>query len=345
MNADAMASRMAALAGPLPQRILLVDDDHVQLALMEDRLAAAGFEVLRAANGEEALALFKRQWCPLVVTDWQMPVMDGMALARELRQQGGDDTYIIMLTIGDTGLDYERGYVCGVDDYLTKRAPDGELYARVHGAFNTLALRRSLREARADLETTASIDAESGAYSKRELQSRLLGEIKRAQRYGRLLAVLTIGANVSEGTTLPQQRLRELVEAIRSAVRSHVDWIGRAVISPGVAFAVVLPEAGALETPAIKDRLLASLRSCTEAWPEPERPVFDYGLAALERDMSSSPVDPAEMLDVADHCRRCSGCAGPEQLVAVQRSVTSRVAIACRHGYAVDSRCGFKSRR
>jgi len=344
MNANALASRAAALAGPVPQRILLVDDDHVQLSLMEDRLAAAGFEILRATNGEEALAVFKQQWCPLVVTDWQMPIMDGMALAQQLRQGGDDDTYIIMLTVGDTGLDYERGYVCGVDDYLTKRAPDGELYARVHAAFNTIALRRSLREARADLETTSSIDAESGAYSMRELHTRLIGEIKRAQRYGRLLAVLTIGVKLPAAAALSGQRLRQLVEALTGAVRAHVDWVGRVVSSPGAAFAVVLPDAGAMEAPAIKDRLIASLRRSIAAWPEDERPIFDYGLAALERDMSGAPVDPAEMLAVAEHCRVCAGRAGPEQLVAVQRSVTSRVAIACRHGYAVDSQCGFKGR-
>ena len=61
--------------------------------------------------------------------------------------------------------------------------------------------------------------------------------------------------------------------------------------------------------------------------------------------MSSARVESGDLLEVAEHCRHCSGRASPEQLVAVQRSVTGHVAIACRHGYAVDSQCVFKGKR
>jgi two-component system sensor histidine kinase ChiS len=80
-----------------------------------------------------------------------MPVMNGIELTERLRARGMDDSYIIMLTSRDSSLDYEVGYRAGVDDYLTKKVHDTELLARIHSGFSTYALRRSLKEVRAEL--------------------------------------------------------------------------------------------------------------------------------------------------------------------------------------------------
>jgi DNA-binding response OmpR family regulator len=88
---------------------------------------------------------------PVLLTDLQMPGMDGIELTRRVRARGMDDAYIIMLTLRDASFDYERGYAAGVDDYLTKKLPDVELHARINVAFNTSALRRELKEIKAKL--------------------------------------------------------------------------------------------------------------------------------------------------------------------------------------------------
>lgn len=346
MNTDAMATRMSVLTRALPSRILVVDDDELEIELMSDRLQSAGFEVARASNGEEALAVLDRQWYPLVITDWQMPVMDGIAFTEALRARGVEDTYIIMLTMRGTSLDYERGYVSGVDDYLTKKVPDAELFARIHAAFNTLALRRSLRETQAALEESVTIDAESGAFAQSELHGRLHSEIRRAQRYGRQLALVTVGVQVlgakREACMPSGDILRGVVQMIDGVVRAHVDWVGRLETPVGAAFAIVLPEAGISDAPVIKDRLLVALRRYAEAG----RPLpleFTFGVSALERSGNDgAPVDAREMLQVAAHCRECPGHTSSAQLSAVQRSVACHVAIVCRHGYVVDSECALK---
>src|ERR1044072_8516204 len=201
MKAERIATGMSVLGRALPSRVLLVDDDDLELELMADRLQAAGFEVACAANGEVALELIDEQWYPLVITDWRMPVMDGIAFTEELRGRGGTDTYIIMLTMREASVDYERGYIAGVHDYLSKRVPDAELFPRIPAAFNPLALRRSLKEAQAALEQSAAIDAESGAFALRELFTRLHGEIRRAQRYARKLTLLTLAVSAAERAT------------------------------------------------------------------------------------------------------------------------------------------------
>ena len=349
MKADAMATRMSVLGRALPSRVLLVDDDELELELMADRLAAAGFEVARAENGAAALQLLEQQWYPLVITDWLMPVMDGIAFTEALRGRGATDTYIIMLTMREASVDYERGYVAGVDDYLSKRVPDAELFARIAAAFNTLALRRSLKEAQAALEQAAAIDTDSGAFALRELYARLHGEIKRAQRYGRKLTLLTLAVSAAERATavevaLSPEILRGIVQSIESVVRLQIDWTGRLDNQQGVSFAVVLPESSISEAPRIKERLLAALRRYAENFSTLQL-SFAFGVAALEdTGQQSPPVDTAEVLEIAGLCRSCPGRTGPEQLGAVQRSVACHIAIVCRHGYVVDNECSLKSR-
>lgn len=342
MNIEAMATRMSVLTRALPMRILLVDDDELELALMADRIASAGFDVARAMNGEEALQLLAKQWHPLVITDWQMPVMDGIAFTEALRARGVDDTYVIMLTMRESSLDYERGYLAGVDDYLTKRLPDAELFARIHAAFNTLALRRSLKETRAALATASPVHPQTGAFTHQEMLAKLESELRRAQRYGRMLSVLTIGVRVEHSAEAPGvEALKAVVQAIQRTVRTHVDWVGQLDADHGAALAIVLPEAAAGDGPKIKERLRASLQEIAGAG---QPLVFEFGLVSLDRGANEGRVvTTKDMLAVADQCRACSGHAGPAQLSAVQRSVAAGVTIACRHGYAVDSHCSFKA--
>lgn len=378
MIADALATRMAVLTRALPSRILVVDDDEFAAELIAARLTRAGFEVARAQNGAEALKLLEQQWFPLVITDWQMPVMDGIEFTQALRARGAEDIYVIMLSMREASSDYERGYVAGVDDYLTKKVPDAELFARIHAAFNTLALRRSLREAQAALEQSVAIDAQSGAFAATELPAKLLGEIRRAQRYRRPLLLLTLGVQIrgaptGEAQSLPAARpdvatprmaesstegliddsdahaqdrpavavpeiLRGIVQTIGAGLRAHVDWIARLANTAQPTFALVLPEAGIAEAPALKQRLLGMLRRyadrhelCIE---------FTFGAAALERERDpAAPLEPTQLVELSELCRACRGGGGAKRLMAVQHSVSCQLAIACRQGYAIDGEC------
>lgn len=94
------AAERAASAGPAPVapalRVLLVDDDRVQQILLQAQLQQAGCEVDVADDGAAAQALWLQHHHPLVLTDLQMPVMGGIALARWLRSQpGGDGVHLV----------------------------------------------------------------------------------------------------------------------------------------------------------------------------------------------------------------------------------------------------------
>jgi two-component system alkaline phosphatase synthesis response regulator PhoP len=143
LNSSIVTRRIQAIAQGSEARILVVGEDALTLAVMSDLLRSRGFDVRRACDGAQALKLLEHEWFPVIITDLQMAVMDGLELTRRLRAKGILDSYVIMLTALESGSDYESGYEAGVDDYLTKRLPDIELFSRIHAAYRTLSLRRS----------------------------------------------------------------------------------------------------------------------------------------------------------------------------------------------------------
>jgi DNA-binding response OmpR family regulator len=151
INVSAIASRIHKLASDMPLRILIVDDDELGRSLLADRLLTCGFQVTTAASGREALEVLERQAFPVILTDWQMPEMSGIELTEQLRARGNMDTYVIMLTVRDSESDYECGYLAGADDYLSKKAPNAQLLARIHAAFETFRLRKALAQAQSAL--------------------------------------------------------------------------------------------------------------------------------------------------------------------------------------------------
>jgi len=113
-------------------RILVVDDVHANLKLLEARLNAEYFEVVTATSGHEALEICERNQCDIVLLDVMMPGMDGFEVARRLKSNAATHHIpIIMVTALDQPSDRVRGLEAGADDFLTKPINQPELLARV----------------------------------------------------------------------------------------------------------------------------------------------------------------------------------------------------------------------
>ncbi len=76
----------------VPRRVLIVDDDQTALEQLGTLRTSADYEVRRAADGEEALALMGRYWFPVVITDSSMPVMNGLEFTQRLRTLAVEST-------------------------------------------------------------------------------------------------------------------------------------------------------------------------------------------------------------------------------------------------------------
>ena len=109
--------------------ILVVDDEPRIVDIARDYLARAGFQVTAAADGPAALEAARRDRPDLVVLDLGLPGMDGLDVARRLRE--GGDVPIVILTARDEEVDRILGLELGADDYVTKPFSPRELVARV----------------------------------------------------------------------------------------------------------------------------------------------------------------------------------------------------------------------
>lgn len=237
-----------------PQRLLLVDDDALELELMAERLQSLGFATHTAGNGSAALELLQTQSFPVVITDWQMPHVDGIQLTERLRGQGDNDTYIIMLTVLDDGTMHERGYFAGVDDYLSKRAPDAKIVAGVRAAFKAVAVRQALHAAKQQHSTGSVSDVANGV-----LADRLRAEVKRAARYNRHLAVLVLQLEADGGLSVTEMMARA-AEVVAAGIRADIDFVTRYRSVDGVQrIAVVLPETEHAAAIAVGGRLCGLL--------------------------------------------------------------------------------------
>jgi two-component system, OmpR family, response regulator MprA len=113
------------------QTVLIVDDDVKLLKMLQRTLAYEGLQVFTAANGEEALNQIDDCKPDLIILDWMMPKMDGLAVVQELRVEK-NPAMILMLTARDAIENRVEGLQSGADDYLVKPFAPMELVARVH---------------------------------------------------------------------------------------------------------------------------------------------------------------------------------------------------------------------
>ena len=111
-------------------RILVVEDDKNTAKLMTAILSRAGYEVLGAGNGVEALAVTDRHPIDLIVLDVMMPKMDGYEFTEQLRSCG-DTTPILMVTAKQLPEEKCKGFLVGTDDYMVKPVNGDEMLLRI----------------------------------------------------------------------------------------------------------------------------------------------------------------------------------------------------------------------
>ena len=243
-------------------RILLVDDEPTQRLIMARLLKRAGYLVETAGNGLEALAKIDSGDFQLMITDWEMPEMDGIALCSALRaSQSRGYIYTILLTARDAIEHVVTGLQAGADDYLTKPVIEPELIARLNTGKRIVTLERSLRSANEENRRLSITDPLTGAYNRRYLMEQLPREIERAARYGRQLSVVMCDVdhfkkiNDTHGHLIGDEVLKWFVANLQKSVRA-CDWVAR---YGGEEFVAVLPETNVLNAGAAAENLRQGL--------------------------------------------------------------------------------------
>jgi sigma-B regulation protein RsbU (phosphoserine phosphatase) len=144
----ALPDRLAAALLPNQSTVLIAEDDPVSARILEAALLKFGYQPVIARNGTEAWETFDREPVRLIVSDWMMPGMDGLALCEKVRARAQTPyTYFILLTANHTSADnYEMASTAGVDDFLTKPLDREAIRLRLRVAERILKYTAEIRQ-------------------------------------------------------------------------------------------------------------------------------------------------------------------------------------------------------
>jgi two-component system cell cycle response regulator len=216
-------------------KILVADDDPVSRLIAEEAVRSLGHHCLSADGGELAWELFRRERPDVVISDWMMPDLDGLAFCRRIRSDGGGiySSFILVTSLDDTQHALE-GMLAGADDYLSKPLNVDELQMRLIAASRLNDLHRKLDEHQHFLEglndklrMTARVDALTGLGNRLRLREDLSTLSSRTNRYGDTYCVCVLDLdrfksfNDTYGHLEGDLALKAVADAISGQVRSE----------------------------------------------------------------------------------------------------------------------------
>jgi diguanylate cyclase (GGDEF)-like protein len=264
----------------LPTRpaILLVDDDGATRTLVSTYAAQQGYAIHNCRSAEEALKRLRENFCPIVITDLNMPGMDGLEFCRELRARKWPGyTYIVMLT-GD----HEHGAIAaleaGADDCLRKDAPPAELKARLRVAERIVTLEHRLRRTLEARARQAATDALTGLPNRRAFDRQFN----------------------ADGHLVGDEVLRHLAGTLKARLPRQFDILAR---FGGEEFVIVLPHTDREAALQVAERLRTAVESTSVQTSDGTRSItISIGIGHLGTRASPEPMTTHDLLDEADRC-------------------------------------------
>lgn len=268
-------------------RVLVVDDDATSVALISRPLTNAGYEVVTAASGEDALRALVSDEIQIVVTDWMMPGMTGLDLCRAIRMHEGIPFAHVVVVTARTGEDQLlQAFEAGADDYLVKPLSHRELLARIRAGERILTLQQDLEarqrevhrinaemaiaqqklaDANERLNLLATTDELTGLLNRREAMARLDEYWASSTRSSAPLAVISLDLdhfksfNDVHGHAIGDAVLRTTAATLRKTCRKDEFpcRIG------GEEFLILCPRAAEEEAAVAAERIRASIEAAT----------------------------------------------------------------------------------
>jgi diguanylate cyclase (GGDEF)-like protein len=272
--------------------VLIADDDPGTRLTISAAVERLGHRCTVTEDGAAAWRAYQAEVPDAVITDWQMPGMDGTALVRAIREQrDGRYAYVMVLT-GVADEESARATMeAGADDLLLKPLEHAQLERKLIAAGRVTAMHRRMHE-------DARHDAATGLANRLRLAEDLEVLCGRVARYGHVYCVAVFdvdnfkGVNDAAGHLFGDQTLRQIAGALQSEIRS-----GDAVYRyGGEEFLVLLPEQS-LETAALAaERLRAAVESLAIPHPAGGVVTISAGVAGLD----NPECRPDEVFELAD---------------------------------------------
>lgn len=275
--------------------VMVIDD------LMPNALLAAGVleqlpEIAATdihEGGQSALDACRKSVPDLIVVDYLMPGMDGIAFIRRFREEFTEFVPIVVVTADVKRAVLLEALEVGATDFLRKPWDEAELQAR---ARNLLALRRSEQE----LRRLAMTDALTGAFNRRAFMAEAAAEVDRAGRYGHPLTLQMLDIdhfkkiNDTYGHAAGDEALKMFTATVQGLLRAS-DRLGRL---GGEEFALLLPETDREGAMLLAERLRQAL-SEIEVSSEGRSFSFTTSIGVAARRDDEGPEDTLKRADAA----------------------------------------------
>jgi diguanylate cyclase (GGDEF)-like protein len=284
-------------------KVLIAEDDSLLREMLRGELAAAGHQLITAANGLEAWEMLQKEHVRMLLVDWMMPGLDGPELIRRIRGAGWPGyTYIILLTAKTGRDDVVEGLNVGADDYVTKPFRRDELVARMGVGARILDLETRLSESLAREEALASRDSLTGLPNRRALYDRARAELNRAQREKKSIGVIMMDIdnfkpiNDKFGHAAGDEALRRVADVLQKSKRDY-DFTGR---WGGDEFLAILPGTSILQAGLVAERIRASIGLISPAANGEKSVELQTSLGVACASPAFHPVELDELLQQAD---------------------------------------------
>ena len=321
-----------------------MDDDPIVREMLLNFLNVHGIDALVCGDGIEALSILETYQPRLIISDWEMPGLDGLEFCRRVRARpGAEHVHFIMLTVHTGSEELTRAFDAGVDDFLAKPFNDAELMARIRtglraiGLYDELArqhrgsrqLNEQLTNFNKRLEKLAITDDLTGLYNRRQAMHRLEEHWALCERYQRPVAVVSLDIdhfkqiNDAYGHAGGDAVLRRIADILRQCVRS-TDTVCRI---GGEEFLIVLPYQTQQEAEVCAHR-------CRQAVAE-ER--FDFGEQSIHATISAGVasrrkdmVQCSELLVESDKALYAAKRAGRNAVCCARGDLSERISATIR---------------
>ncbi len=285
--------------------VLIVDHDRPSLKRIEGILQEAEYHVSSAGDGVQALAMLREKFCPIVITNREMPEMDGLELCRRIRKEKFPGyPYVILLGAHPSNGEIVEALEAGVDQNLHKPVERNQLMAALKAGDRIIEFESSLRKRNEEIKFLSITDPLTGAFNRGYLQEQFPNEIKKFFRYQQPLSLILCDLdgfkqlNDSYGHLAGDLILKNFVSLLKNSIRDGVDWVVR---YGGDEFLLILPNTDLKGATSVAERLCR--RVAEEKFPfknQSLKVTASFGVSGIDLNGLDCPASPEGLIEEAD---------------------------------------------
>lgn len=267
--------------GAHEEKILIVDDEDTIRQALSEMMATLGHYSKTAGNGFQALRMLEKEPFFVVISDMEMPCIDGLELIQQVKENF-PETEVISITGYGNKYSYTDVITAGATDFITKPFGINEIAAKLNRIIRERDIKNELKKTTEELLKLSIKDDLTGLYNRRHFYTKLEEEMIRSRRQHRSLFLMMFDLdgfkkyNDTYGHIEGDKILKNVAEAIHLSIRKNVDAGFR---YGGDEFTIIIPEANQEQALMISGRIR---QSCMNLDSHPVD--VSIGLAAIQDD-------------------------------------------------------------